>query len=65
MVRVLAALAMLASGAASIGCYWFLVEEPDTPEDFFFFFYHNVGQCKIVLVRHRLMIIELRRGTSD
>ena len=34
MVRVLAALAMLASGAASIGCYWFLVEEPDTPEDF-------------------------------
>lgn len=29
---VLAAIAMLASGAASMGCYWLLSDEPECPK---------------------------------
>lgn len=34
LVKVFAAVAMLASGAASLGCMWWVVDEPVAPKSF-------------------------------
>ena len=34
LAALVAAVAMLATGAASMGCYWLLVDEPETLKSF-------------------------------
>lgn len=34
IAKVFAAVAMLASGAASLGCVWILLDEPTAPKSF-------------------------------
>lgn len=34
LAKVFAAVAMLASGAASLGCFWVLIDEPVAPKNF-------------------------------
>ncbi len=34
VAKVLAAVAMLATSAASVGCVWFFVDEPKAPKSF-------------------------------
>ena len=34
LAKVFAAVAMLASGAASLGCLWLLTDEPTAPQSF-------------------------------
>lgn len=32
LAGIIAAVAMLATGAASLGCYWLLLDEPEAPK---------------------------------
>ena len=34
LAKVFAAVAMLASGAASLGCFWAILDEPTAPKSF-------------------------------
>lgn len=34
IAKIFAAVAMLASGAASLGCVWLIIDEPNAPKSF-------------------------------